>query len=170
MQNGEFRPWGWTSTDAAGLSVLAGLVKYDEAASGNIQHAIRFTMQQSKNDANDGYFVEPASHAAGTTYGAPTVEGMRLRLKASYNTNGYSSINKAILVAMQQYGLIMADNGGYGYFIGATDSRWNDADLANIGHISFTNFDVIDGTPSSTTMTPAYPGWDSVTAPTGPRQ
>jgi len=167
MLNGEMRPWGWTSTDAAGLSVFAGLVKYDEAASGSIQHAIRFTMQQSKNDANDGYFVEPASHAAGTTYGAPVVEGMRIRLKASYNTSGYSAINTAILTAMQQYGLIMADNGGYGYYIGATDSRWNDSDLANLGEIPMSNFDVIDGTSGSTTMTPAYPGWDSVTAPTG---
>jgi hypothetical protein len=63
---------------------LAGLVKYDEAASGVISHAIRFTMQQSKNDANNGYFVEPASHSAGTSYGAPVEEGMRLRLKSTY--------------------------------------------------------------------------------------
>ena len=55
MANGNYRPWGWTSTDAAGLSVMAGLVKYDEAASGTIKHAIRYTMQQSKNDANGGY-------------------------------------------------------------------------------------------------------------------
>ena len=42
MPNGNYRPWGWTSTDAAGLSVMAGLVKYDEAASGTIKHAIRY--------------------------------------------------------------------------------------------------------------------------------
>ena len=149
MQNGEYRPWGWTSTDAAGLSVMAGLVKYDEAASGTINHAIRFTMQQSKNDANDGYFVEPATHAAGTTYGAPTVEGMRLRLKSSYNTSGYSAINKAILTAMQQYGLIMADNGGYGYYPWAPPIRaGTTADLANLGQIPMSDFDVIDGTPA----------------------
>ena len=70
-------------------------------------------MQQSKNDANDGYFVEPASHAAGTTYGAPTVEGMRIRLNSTFNISGYSAINQAILTALQQYGMIMADNGGY---------------------------------------------------------
>ena len=44
---------------------------------------------------------------------------MRLRLKASYNTSGYSTINTAILTALQQYGLMMADNGGSGYYIGA---------------------------------------------------
>ena len=160
MQNGEMRPWGWTSTDAAGLSVMAGLVKYDEAASGHINHAIRFTMQQTKNDANDGYFVEPASHAAGTTYGAPSVEGMRVRLKSSFNISGYSTINQAILTALQQYGMIMADNGGYFFIQGATDSRWNDSDLANLAGIPSSDFDVIQ-------MTPSYPGWDSATAPTG---
>jgi hypothetical protein len=161
MANGEMRPWGWTSTDAAGLSVMAGLLKYDEAASGSIKHAIRFTMQQTKNDANDGYFVEPATHAAGTYYGSPAVEGMRVRLKSSFNISGYSAINQAILTAFQQYGMIVADNGGYFFIQGATDSRWNDSDLENLAGISSSEFDVIQ-------MSPAYPGWDSVTAPTGP--
>ncbi len=160
MTNGNYRPWGWTSTDAAGLSVMAGLVKYDEAASGTIKHAIRMTMQQTKNDANEGYFVEPASHAAGTTYGAPSVEGMRVRLNSTFNISGYSAINQAILTAFQQYGMIVADNGGYFFIQGATDSRWNDSDLANLGGIPSSDFTVVQ-------MTPAYPGYDSVTAPTG---
>jgi len=160
MQNGNYRPWGWTSTDAAGLSVMAGLVKYDEAASGTIKHAIRYTMQQSKNDANAGYFVEPASHSAGTSYGAPVVEGMRIRLNSTFNISSYSAINQAILTAMQQYGMIMADNGGYLFIQGATDSRWDDSDLVNLAGIPSTDFSVIQ-------MTPAYPGYDSVTAPTG---
>jgi hypothetical protein len=160
MTNGNYRPWGWTSTDAAGLSVMAGLVKYDEAASGTIKHAIRMTMQQTKNDANEGYFVEPASHAAGTTYGAPSVEGMRVRLKSTFNISGYSAINQAILTAFQQYGMIVADNGGYFFIQGATDSRWNDSDLGSLGGIPSSDFDVIQTTPS-------YPGYDSVTAPTG---
>jgi hypothetical protein len=160
MTNGEYRPWGWTSTDAAGLSVMAGLTKYDEAASGTIKHAIRMTMQQTKNDANGGYFVEPASHAAGTTYGAPTPEGMRVRLNSTFNISGYSAINQAILTAFQQYGMIVADNGGYFYIQGATDSRWDDSDLANLGGIPSSDFTVVQ-------MTPTYPGYDSVTAPTG---
>ena len=160
MQNGEVRPWGWTSADAAGLSVFAGLVRYDEASSGAINHAIRFTMQQTKNDANDGYFVEPASHASGITYGAPSVEGMRVRLNSSFNISGYSAINQVILTALQQYGMIMADNGGYFYIQGANDSRWNDSDLDNLAGIPSSDFTVIQ-------MTPEYPGYDSATAPTG---
>jgi hypothetical protein len=53
--NYDQRPWGWTS---AGLPIFPGLVWYDEVASGAINHAIRFTMQHTKNDANNGYFVE----------------------------------------------------------------------------------------------------------------
>jgi hypothetical protein len=34
MTTNEQRPYGWTSADAAGLSVFAGLVRYDEAAPG----------------------------------------------------------------------------------------------------------------------------------------
>ena len=48
MHNYESRPWGWTSADAAGLSVFPGLVRYDEIASGAINHAIRFTLEQTK--------------------------------------------------------------------------------------------------------------------------
>src|SRR6266851_5722173 len=41
------RPSGWTSTDAAGLPVFPGLVRYDEIAAGAIRHAIHFTVPQT---------------------------------------------------------------------------------------------------------------------------
>src|ERR1019366_3455667 len=37
------RPVDWTSSDAAGLPILPGLIRYDEIAAGEINHAIRFT-------------------------------------------------------------------------------------------------------------------------------
>lgn len=160
MQNFEQRPWGWTSADAAGLAIFPGLVRYDEVASGAIHHAIRFTMQVTKNDANGGYFVEPASHAAGVYWGVSNVMGMRIRLKSSFNISGYSSANQVILTAMKKYGMILADNGGYFFFQGVPDPRWNDDDLVNIDAIQSLNFEVVQ-------MTPAWPGWDSGTAPTG---
>ena len=84
LKNYDRRPWGWTSADAAGLPIFPGLVRYDEAASGAINHAIRFTMQQTKNDANGGYFrrASPAM-LRGTTYGASNIMGMRIRLEGS---------------------------------------------------------------------------------------
>lgn len=160
MQNYEQRPWGWTSADAAGLAIFPGLVRYDEVASGAIHHAIRFTMQQTKNDANGGYFVEPASHAAGTVYGVSNVMGMRIRLKANFDISGFSPANQVILTAMKKYGMVLADNGGYFFFQGVADPRWDDNDLENLDAIQSSNFEVVQ-------MTPAWPGWDANTAPTG---
>ncbi len=40
----EQRPYTWTSAAAAGLPIFPGLVRYDEVASGKIQHAFRFTL------------------------------------------------------------------------------------------------------------------------------
>ena len=51
LKNFEQRPWGWTSADAAGLAIFPGLVRYDEVAAGQIKHAIRFTLSNTKNDA-----------------------------------------------------------------------------------------------------------------------
>ncbi|HEY1637185.1 MAG TPA: Ig domain-containing protein [Rhizomicrobium sp.] len=160
MQSVEMRPWGWTSADAAGLPIFPGLVRYDEVAAGQINHAIRFTMQQTKNDANGGYFVQPGTHAAGTVYGVSNIMGMRIRLKASFDISKYSAANQVILTAMKRYGMILADNGGYFYFQGVPDPRWNDDDLEKLDAIQSSNFEVVQ-------MTPAFPGWDANTAPAG---
>jgi hypothetical protein len=139
---------------------MPGLVRYDEIVAGEIKHAIRFTMQVTKNDANDGYFVEPATHAAGVYWGVSNVMGMRIRLKSSFDISHYSKTNQIILTAMKKYGMILADNGGYFFFQGVPDARWNDDDLGNLDAIQSSNFEVV-------TMSPAWPGWDSASAPAG---
>jgi hypothetical protein len=160
MNNYESRPYGWTSADAAGLPIFPGLVRYDEVLSGAINHAIRFTLPATKNDANDGYFVSPATHAAGVYWGVSNIMGMRIRLKPSFDISGFSKVNQVILTAMQQYGMILADNGSYFYFQGASDPRWDDDDLSNLKSVPSSEFDVVQ-------MTPEFPGEDSATAPTG---
>ena len=160
LKNYEKRPYGWTSADAAGLPIFPGLVRYDEIASGAINHALRFTLNNTKNDANGGYFVSPATHAAGTVYSSPYVIGMRIRLKAGFDISGFSATNQIILRAMKKYGLILADNGSNFYFQGTPDARWNDSDLAKLGTVTSDNFEVVQ-------MTPSYPGLDAATAPTG---
>ena len=117
------RPEGWTSADAAGLAILPGLVRYEEAASGReIRHAFRVTVR-----ATNGY-VWPASHRAGSSSGALPM-GARLRLKASKNVSGYPAYIQRMFRAMQTYGLIVADNGSDMYISGAMDSRWNNDEL-----------------------------------------
>jgi hypothetical protein len=160
LKNYEQRPWGWTSADAAGLPIFPGLVRYDEVASGAINHALRFTLHNTKSSNNGGYFVQPASHAAGTASTSPYVMGMRIRLKASFDISGFSPTNQVILKAMKKYGMILADNGSDLYFQGTPDARWNDDDLNNLKNIAGSNFEVVQ-------MTPTYPGWDANSAPSG---
>lgn len=118
------RPDGWTSADAAGLAILPGLVRYDEAyGTEPIRHAFRCTVR-----ATNGY-VFPASHRAGTTAGAPPM-GTRLRLKQSKDISGYAAPVRRIFEAMKTYGLIVADNGSDVYVTGTYDTRW-DNDLLN---------------------------------------
>ncbi len=150
----EQRPYTWTSADAAGLPIFPGLVRYDEVAAGAINHAIRFTLQNSR-----AAFVPPASHIASTTSNANAAPmGMRLRLKSSFDISSYSAANQVILNAMKKYGLIMADNGSSMYISGTPDSRWNNSDLHLLGGVTTSDFDVIQ-------MTPLY---TNSNVPTGP--
>ncbi len=143
LLNDEQRPLTWTSADAAGLSVFAGLARYDEVASGTIKHALRFTLQNSR-----AAFVPPASHWAATTTNASAAPmGMRLRLKSSFDISGFSAANQVILTALQQYGMIMADNGSNMYISGAPDDRWDNSDLHNLDQVTAADFDVVQMNP-----------------------
>src|SRR6201995_3194808 len=156
MKSTEQRPYTYTSADAAGLSVFEGLVRYDEIVAGSINHAIRFTAQHTKDDANNGYFTAPATHAAGNLWGTDNIIGMRIRLKADFDISGFSSTNQIILKAMKQYGMILADNGSNLFFQGTPDARWNDNDLSALKAVPSTAFDVVQ-------MAPVY---DAATIPT----
>jgi hypothetical protein len=92
---------------------------------------------------------------------------MRLRLKASFDISGFSAANQAILTAMKNYGMIVADNGSNMYFQGAPDARWDDNDLDALKAIDASNFDVVQmGTEydASTAPTGAAPTISSFTA------
>jgi hypothetical protein len=132
------RTEGFTSTDAAGLCVLAGLVRYDEAfGTEPIRHAIRCSIKRT-----NGY-VWPASHKGATDAGAPPL-GMRLRLKQSVDISGYPPEIRKIFQAMKTYGLIVADRGGNMYVQGTMDSRWNNGVLNPAFHdLHVSDFEII---------------------------
>ena len=119
------RPAGWTSADAAGLPVLPGLVRYDEAAGGTINHALRFTVPNTRRA-----YVWPARHYASSSTNADLPPmGQRFRLRADFDISGFSPINQAILRALKHYGMMLADNGSRWYLSGAPDERWDNDDL-----------------------------------------
>lgn len=134
------RPAGWTSTDAAGLSVLQGLVRYDEVATGVIEHAIRFTAQRTQRA-----YLWPARHYASSvtdTNVAPM--GARFRMKASVDIARFTGEARVIAQAMKTFGLILADNGSPWYVSGAPDSRWNNDTLRQLAALTGNDFEAVD--------------------------
>ena len=161
----EQRPYTWTSADAAGLPIFPGLARYDEVASGQINHALRFTLQSSR-----AAFVPPASHWAANSSNANAAPmGMRLRLKASFDISSFSAANQVILTALKKYGMIMADNGSSMYISGAPNDNWNNSDLHNLGSVTASDFEVVQMNPvytASNVPSGASPVISSFTAST----
>jgi len=144
LDSNQVRPGGqpgWTSVDAAGLPIFPGLVRYDEAASGAIRHALRFTVSRTRRA-----YVPPATHWASSNTSADLPPmGMRVRLKAGYATPaGFSTESRAILQAMKTYGMLVADNGSNWFVSGAPDDRWdNDRLLSELGSVKGSDFEVV---------------------------
>ena len=140
LNSDALRPTSWTSADAAGLPILPGLVRYDEIVSGVINHALRFTVNNTQSA-----FIWPARHYASsnTNPNLPPM-GLRLRLKANVNTSSFSRTNQIILTALKHYGMIVADNGSSWYISGAPDNRWNNDDLHMLGTIPGSDFEAVD--------------------------
>ena len=143
MLSDEQRPYTWTSADAAGLPIFSGLVRYDEVAAGSIQHAMRFTLQQTR-----AAFTPPAAHWAANSSNANAAPmGMRMRLKANFDISGFSRTNQVILQALKKYGMILADNGSSMYLSGTPDSRWDNNDLHNLSTLTAADFEVVNMNP-----------------------
>jgi hypothetical protein len=143
LRSNKLRPNGWTSADAAGLSIFAGLIRYDEIQRGHIDHAIRFTAPQTQAG-----FIHPATHfASSSTDPSLPPMGLRLRLKASFDISRFPRVAKIILRAMKTYGLILADNGSPWYFQGATDPRWNDNQLDTLKSVPGSAFEAVQTGP-----------------------
>ncbi|MEO5704350.1 MAG: hypothetical protein ABIR64_05070 [Candidatus Limnocylindrales bacterium] len=140
LRSNALRPDGWTSGDAAGLPILPGLVRYPEVSDGAILHALRFTAP--KSCANHIYH---ARHDAGSysCTGYPPM-GLRVRLKASVNISSFGPQARVILLALQRYGMILADNGSPWYVTGSPHASWDDDDLHALGQIHGTDFEVVD--------------------------
>ena len=142
LDSNRLRPSGWTSADAAGLPILPGLVNYEEVKSGHIDHAIRFTAQTT-----DTAYRWPARHQAGSVANAeyPPM-GARFRLSPRFSLPASKCARpcQVVLVAMQRYGLILADNGSNWYFQGTADRRWTYAIVDQLKQIPATAFAAVD--------------------------
>jgi hypothetical protein len=140
LNSNALRPDTWTSADAAGLPILPGLVRFDEVASGEIKHALRFTAPTTQRA-----YVWPARHFASSNLDpAQPPMGIRVRLKASVDISGFSTANQVILTALKKYGMMLADNGSPWFVSGAPDRRWDDEDLHELQTLHGSDFEVVD--------------------------
>ena len=70
--------------------------------------------------------------------------GLRVRLKASFDTRGFPPQARVVLEALKRYGMILADNGSPWYISGAPDPRWSNDDLHSLGRLTGADFEVVD--------------------------
>ncbi len=141
LNSNTLRPDTWTSADAAGLPILPGLVRYEEVAAGQINHALRFTVEQTNS------YIWPARHLTSGTAGVLTnvpPMGARFRLKASYDISGFSPEMQVILLAMKQYGIILADNGSNWYVSGVPSESWDNDMLHTLDVLKGSDFEAVD--------------------------
>jgi hypothetical protein len=138
------RPPRWTSADAAGLPILPGLLRYDEAARGTIRHALRFTLPRARSA-----YQAPASHCGTATDPSAPAYGSRWRLKASFDESPYSGPALAIVRALKRYGLMFADQGSAMFVTGTSDPRWTQTieDINRRHPIPGDAFEVVAGPP-----------------------
>ncbi len=138
--NAPLRPDTWTSADAAGLPILPGLVRYEEVAAGEINHALRFTVPRTRKA-----HVWPARHDASSLTGLqyPPM-GQRFRLRANFDVSGYSPHAQVILRALKKYGMILADNGSAWYISGAPNENWDNDVLHELDDVIGSDFEAVD--------------------------
>jgi len=140
LRSNRLRPAGWTSADAAGLPILPGLARYDEVARGRIGHALRFTVDRSRRA-----YVWPARHVASDlTDPALPAMGLRLRLKRGYPIASFPRQARVVLRALQEYGMVVSDNGSSWYITGAPHPRWSNDDLHTLHRVSGSAFELVD--------------------------
>ncbi|MEQ1637241.1 MAG: hypothetical protein ABL903_11150 [Methylococcales bacterium] len=140
LRSNALRPDGKRSADKGGFPTVPGLVRYDEVASGTINHALRFTFTKPNTR------IWPARHVVGAE--VPVNDtlpmGARLRLRGSFDINNFAPELKVILQAMKTYGIVLADDGSALYLSGTPDERWNNDILAALRNVKGSDFEAVN--------------------------
>ncbi|MGA3018441.1 MAG: hypothetical protein ABSF62_15075 [Bryobacteraceae bacterium] len=140
LRSNALRPEGWTSADAAGLPIFPGLARYAELEGGHIAHALRFTTPRTRRA-----FTWPARrYAASTTDASLPPMGQRFRLRGSFDLQPFGMETRVFLTALQEYGMMLSDNGGPWFITGAPDSRWSSTLIRELRRIQGSDFEAVD--------------------------
>jgi len=147
LRSNALRPQNWSSSDAAGFPILPLLVRADEASSGEIRHALRFTIRSNKIRSE---YTWPARHRTWNGSMSPNLPpmGQLFRLKASYTIPAkFGTQARAILQAMKTYGMYIADGGGVMYVTGEPSPAWDAQTFEQVRAVEAGDFEAVDLTP-----------------------
>ncbi|MCC7370861.1 MAG: hypothetical protein IT306_20780 [Chloroflexi bacterium] len=140
LGSNDLRPDGWGSADTAGLPVFPGLARFEEVEHGEITHALRFTAPRIGQS-----HLWPARHGGpdGSDPELPPA-GARFRLRATVNPAAYSPRAQVILVALQRYGMFLAEPGPAWGLSGAPHPGWDEGVLAELEDVFGASFEAVD--------------------------
>ena len=138
MNSNQWRSPNVDTVNAAGLPIMPLVARYDELEDGAITHAIRVEAETSSS------FIWPAITGSGSPNPNLPPMGARFRLSASFNISGYSPQVQVVLRALQQYGLILADNGPNWHFFGDANTNWPDAVTQAVDTVPASAFQAVD--------------------------
>ncbi|MHB1140078.1 MAG: hypothetical protein ACYC2O_14065 [Microthrixaceae bacterium] len=133
------------SAIAAGFSMLARLVRYDEIAAGRLDHVLGISLPKISNQGE----IWPAGNSDGRSSdpNAPRM-GMWFRLRADVDLSGLGPDALLIARALQRHGAILGDTGpDKATIVGENDERWDDDDLATLNQLELSDFEIVDPTP-----------------------
>jgi hypothetical protein len=137
LTSNRLRREGWTSADAAGLPIFPAVVRYDEVARGEVNHALRVTVRRTRRA-----YVYPARHFASRSDDETLPRmGERLRLRQDFDVSSFPPHARAILNALKIHGMFVADNGGNWLISIAPDRRIQGLD--SLSRVKGADFEVI---------------------------
>lgn len=144
LDSNAYRPGG--TVKVSGISMLAGLVRYDEVAAGRIDHVLSMGIPSAGPRA-----VWPARASDGPNPhpDAPPM-GTWLRLRADTDLSSLGPQAAVVARALRDHGGVLADTGGRWVVSGEPDVRWDDADLNTLRGLTLEDFEVVDPTPMMT--------------------
>ena len=110
------------------------------SASGEIDHALRFTVPDTRAPMSGRRATTPRD----SDDPALPPMGQRFRLKADVDISRLLAENQVILQALKTYGMILADNGSPWFFSGAPHDGWDNEDLAELRRVTAADFEAVD--------------------------
>jgi hypothetical protein len=134
---------GCTGADAAGLPMAPLVLTKQDIASGNVKHALRFTIDN--NRIAETVYVHPATHLGGPTGGSDMLPyGARLRLRGDYDLASLPNANaRTVAKALQTYGMYLSDGGNI--YVSATADAVDLINNSILTALKPRDFEMVDG-------------------------